>query len=152
MRVDAEAVRREFDAGFAAAPAPARDLVSIALLVRAGGGVHAVLRRELTAIHAGLRIVPMPSPAPELLGIAQVRNELIPVYDLALLLGLAPSPSPRWLALAGTPPIALAFEDFAGQAEVERAERLHLWIGERAYPRIDAAALAASLLERWKER
>jgi purine-binding chemotaxis protein CheW len=68
-------------------------------------------------------IVPVPSPLPELLGLAGFRGSVVPVYDLRLLLGHPQSEPPRWLVLAAGPEVvALAFEGFEGQLRVARED------------------------------
>jgi chemotaxis signal transduction protein len=105
-------LRRDFEAGFARAPqteaaAATRDL----LAVRVAGQGHALALDEIARICVDPALITLPGAPPALLGLASIRAVLVPVYDLAVLLGLGGSEKPRWLALcAGSPILGLAFE------------------------------------------
>jgi len=61
--------------------------------------------------------VPVPGPVREFVGLAGLRGRLLPVYDLASLLGGGPpTPDLQWLIVAEGPAgqIALAFEEVDG--------------------------------------
>lgn len=110
------ALRREFDGSFAQAPRLEREPLEGLLAIRLGGDPYAIRVSEIGGIHADRRIMPLPTPVPELLGVAGLRGQIAPVYDLAALLGYARASSPRWLILLrGTPTrlgVALAFDTF----------------------------------------
>ena len=118
----AEDLRREFDAAFARPPASGIEDEERLLAVRVGGDRYAIRLAEIAALHADRTIVPLPSPLPELLGLAAFRGDLAPVYDLAALLGHARRAEPRWLVLSrSTPPVGLAFDVFDAQLVVRTA-------------------------------
>lgn len=108
-------LRRDFDAGFAAPlDAGHRDEIEL-LLVRAGNEPFALSRSEVTGIHADVRIVAVPSAAPELLGLAAIRRVVVPVYALDRVVAAtsaAGSAMPRWLVTVDS--LALAFDRFEG--------------------------------------
>lgn len=110
------ALRREFDGSFAQAPRLEREPLEGLLAIRLGGDPYAVRVSEISGIHADRRIMPLPTPVPELLGVAGLRGQIAPVYDLAALLGYARASSPRWLMLLRGAPqrpcVALAFDTF----------------------------------------
>lgn len=110
------ALRREFDGSFAQAPRLEREPLEGLLAIRLGGDPYAIRVSEINGIHADRRIMPLPTPVPELLGVAGLRGQIAPVYDLAALLGYARASSPRWLILLrGSPQrtyVALAFDTF----------------------------------------
>jgi len=110
-------LRAEFDRGFAA-PVVAADSAPVdLLLVRAGGVAYAIARTDITGLHADLAIVAMPTRAPELLGLATIRNAVVPVYALDRIVGSTHGEaSPRWLVVTHT--VALAFEGFDGYRRV----------------------------------
>jgi purine-binding chemotaxis protein CheW len=117
-------LRSGFDRSFAAIPRSGEDRASV-ILIRVAGEVLAIRPCEISGLVKSRKIVPVPSRLPELLGVTALRGALVPVYDLAALLGV-----PRgtgglsWLILApGDTPIALAFDGFEGQEIPE-------WLGE----------------------
>jgi purine-binding chemotaxis protein CheW len=111
----AQMLRRDFDRSFAEAPPEAPRLESM-LAVRIAGDAHAIRLAEIGGLYVDRRIVPLPTPVPDLLGFASFRGQVAPVYDLAALLGYASRGAPRWLVLvAGRDTAALAFELFETQ-------------------------------------
>jgi chemotaxis signal transduction protein len=119
-------LRRAFDQSFAEAPRqePAGAFEDL-LAVQVGGAPHAFRLAEIAAVHSDRRVVPVPSSAPELVGIAGFRNILAPVYDLCALLGYPIGAASRWLVLArGPQPIAFAFDSFERHLRVP-VDRLH---------------------------
>jgi chemotaxis signal transduction protein len=125
------ALRAEFDRGFAAPPAPARAAAESVLVIVVGGEQFLLRLGEIAGLFVDRRIVPVPSASTTLLGITGVRGAILPVFGLGGLLGYPPSETnPRWLAVAASAPVALAFD---------RLDR-HLEIARRAIvPRADAA-------------
>jgi chemotaxis signal transduction protein len=117
------ALRSAFDQTFAA-PARGRveDLVSL-LTIDIGNHPFALRTAELSGLVADRRVVPVPSRRPELLGLIGLRGTLVPVFDLARLLGVPRhDPEPRWLALADREnPVAFAFDRLEGYIDVPPA-------------------------------
>ncbi|HET9643997.1 MAG TPA: chemotaxis protein CheW [Burkholderiaceae bacterium] len=111
-RVSAAALlRREFDLSFslAASALPASRQTLLAL--RVAGEPYAIRADEIAGLFVDRKLVPLPSPLRELLGLAAFRGHAVPVYDLAALLGLQALRPPRWLVLTQMQPcLALAFE------------------------------------------
>jgi purine-binding chemotaxis protein CheW len=106
-------LRREFDSTFALAPKSETVQMENLLAVRIGGDGFALRVAQIAGLHTDKPVTPLPSPLPELQGLAGFRGRPAPVYDLAALLGYAPSCSTRWLVLArSAEPLALAFESF----------------------------------------
>jgi chemotaxis signal transduction protein len=107
-----------FDSAFASAPEAkdeaTRDLIAITL----GCGIYALELQELAGIYSNKKIARIPSQAAGLLGIAGFRGTILPVYDLAVLIGLAPLEKPRWLAVAAKVGIAVAFDAFDGHLRI----------------------------------
>jgi len=116
-------VRREFDNTFAAPPAgPPADRESL-ITLRVAGEAFAVRTMHITAVVNGRRIMPVPTRVAGLLGITALRGALLPVYDLAALLGLPAGAGPgAWLMLTNREtPVGFTFHEFEGQMEIERA-------------------------------
>lgn len=116
-RLSAEELRREFDRGFAAAPAPPARLVPV-LVLRVGGHRCAVRVVEAAGVHTCPAIAVLPSAVDELLGLVVLRGTLVAIYDLGALLGLERTAAPRWLLLAGRPAVALGFDALESHTQI----------------------------------
>jgi purine-binding chemotaxis protein CheW len=118
----AAALRAAFDEAFAAPEAVRGDRGLDLLEVQVAGRPHALRVAELAGLFADRRIVRLPSPLPEFLGLTGLRGVVVPVYCLAALLGHPPAETPpRWLALgAAGPPLGLAFDALVGYHRVPR--------------------------------
>jgi chemotaxis signal transduction protein len=116
----AQDLRRAFDQGFAEPARPFTQGTETLLGFRLGGEAYAVRAREIAGLLADQRIVPLPSPVPELIGIAGLRGEIVPVYDLRALLGYAGDRTAgRWIILAGSGPlVGLAFDQLDGRLSI----------------------------------
>jgi chemotaxis signal transduction protein len=119
----AEALRAAFDRSFA--ESQAKDAVSQVdlLAIRSGEHEYALRLSEVLAVHTDRKLVAVPGPMPELLGLVGLRGLVVPVYDLRQLLGYPAGPLPRWLALArATSPFAVAFEGFEAHLRVQASD------------------------------
>lgn len=115
----AAALRRLFDEAFAAPAVSKPERLEDLLAIRVGSDPYALRLSEIAGLHADLRIVPIPSPAAQLLGIVGIRGAMAPIYDLAALLGYPPASGPRWIAFARTPQsVGFAFESFEFHLQV----------------------------------
>lgn len=115
----AAALKKSFDAGFAdplrAAEAGKTDLLAI----RLAGEPWAVPLSAIAGLYSGKKITPLPGGTAGLLGLAGFRGALVPVYDLAARIGLAPARAPRWMVLSADRRIALAFAELEGHLRAE---------------------------------
>ena len=84
------------------------------LAIRLGNAPHALRLAQVAGLYARRAIAPLPSALPELLGLVNLRAAIVPVYDLAALLGRPAQQTPRWLLLAAGAPVALAFDALDG--------------------------------------
>lgn len=116
VETTAAALRREFDLAFASPIAPSVADVEDLLAIRVAGDPYAIRLREISGMMAGRTVVPVPSRAPGLLGLAGIRGNVVPVFGLSSILGYTQaSDEPRWLILCGeNDPVALAFPGFDG--------------------------------------
>jgi chemotaxis signal transduction protein len=115
------ALRRAFDAGFAQAPPSRPPAEEDLLAIRVAGDAYALPLGDIAGLFKDRRVIPIPSPLPELLGVTSLRGAIVPVYDLSALLGYPPGGSGRWLVLARAPaPVGLTFDAFEGQVRVPR--------------------------------
>jgi chemotaxis signal transduction protein len=122
----AASLKAAFDATFARASQALETATEDLLAIRTGGDPYALRVRELTALLVNRKVVPVPSPRPELLGIAGVRGTLVPVYCLSSLLGYGTSGTAmRWLGVCGrTRSVGLAFDELESFLRLPR-ESLH---------------------------
>lgn len=112
-------LRTDFDRSFAEPVRPhAEDSVEL-LAIRAGGRPYALRLSQASGVHPDRPVTALPGPLPALLGVAGFGGGILPVYDLAALLGHPAGDRPRWLVLAaGTPPLAFAFGQLDGHVRV----------------------------------
>jgi purine-binding chemotaxis protein CheW len=112
------ALRRAFDASFAAEPAKPPERIAL-IAVRAGARSYALPISELAGVVRFGGAAKFPSSEPAFLGIAVVRGVTVPVYDLAAIRDEGAARAPRWMLLAaGTEPLALAFDELEGTLRV----------------------------------
>jgi chemotaxis signal transduction protein len=118
----ATALRRLFDASFAAPAALISQRLEDLLAIRIGSDPYAFRTSEIAGLHVGVKIVPVPSPVAQLLGIAAIRGMMAPIYDLAALLHYPPAANPRWFVFARAPqPVGLAFETFESHLQASQS-------------------------------
>jgi purine-binding chemotaxis protein CheW len=116
-------LRLDFDRSFAGAPETTRPEVLDLLLIRCGGQRYALRLSDVAAVHAERRIVAVPSPDAELLGLVGLRGSVAPVFDLALALGHPRAGDSRWLLELRSPkPCALAFSELLKHVRLSGAE------------------------------
>ncbi|MBW6435392.1 chemotaxis protein CheW [Actinoplanes hulinensis] len=116
-------LREEFDRSFAE-PARVLECGTVELLaVSAGDRPYALRLAEASGVHPDRPVTPLPTSVRALLGVAGFAGAVVPVYDLAALLGHPVPRRPRWLLLAhGTPPLALAFHELDRHLRVPLAD------------------------------
>jgi chemotaxis signal transduction protein len=115
----AAGLRRHFDESFAAPAASMTQPLEDFLAIRVGSDPYAFRLSEIAGLHVGVKIVPVPSPAVQLLGIVGIRGVMAPIYDLAALLRYPPSVNSRWFVFARAPqPVGFAFEAFESHLQV----------------------------------
>jgi chemotaxis signal transduction protein len=123
---DVERLRREFDATFALPRGEGTRADADYLLIRAGGKPYAIALAEVGGVLADVAVTRVPSPVTGLLGIAGLRGEIVPVFELAALIGGTGTPEPgRWILLrAGAAPIGFSFGVLEGHVRRRREELL----------------------------
>jgi chemotaxis signal transduction protein len=120
----ADELRRAFDAAFAARPAERDEEIERFVALKIRRHAYAVPVHDMTGFAAARKVVPLPSPIPEMLGLAGLRGALVPVYSLAALLGYPLDEAPlRWFILCGgADKVALGFVDLDGYLELPRSQ------------------------------
>jgi chemotaxis signal transduction protein len=116
-------MRRAFDLSFTRTP-PARDDAVDLLAITVGADLLAVNLSDVAGLVADRAVTPLPGAPPALMGVAGLRGHLIPVYDLATVLGARgrePTARPRWMILvAGSPALAVAVDGVDAHLRVSR--------------------------------
>ncbi|BCY12301.1 chemotaxis protein CheW [Actinoplanes sp. L3-i22] len=103
-------LRADFDRSFAVPLRTLDDDAVELLAVGVGGRAYAMRLSQTSGLYPDRPVTPLPTSVPALRGLAGFAGVVVPVYDLAALLGHPIADEPRWLVLAGgTPPLALAF-------------------------------------------
>jgi purine-binding chemotaxis protein CheW len=116
-----ELLRSEFDRSFAEPPRSVIDETESVVAIRVASDAYAVLVTEISGLFADRKIVWVPTPLPELLGVTGLHAGIVPVYSLRALLGLpVRNEAPRWLVAAGG--VGLAFDALDGYARVAPSE------------------------------
>jgi chemotaxis signal transduction protein len=123
----AQQLRTRFDEAFSR-PAVARNVGAVVdlLSITVAGVPYALRLDEVSGMASDRKLVPVPSPVLELLGVVALRGEVTPVYSLSALLGHGPGTATRWLAVCteGQLHAALAFDTLEGHLRIPR-ETLH---------------------------
>jgi purine-binding chemotaxis protein CheW len=118
----AAALRRLFDESFAARTESRPERLEGLLAIRVGADPYALRLSEIAGLHVGVKIVPVPTPAAQLLGIVGIRGMMAPIYDLAALLRYPSTVNPRWLILARAPqPVGFALGTFESHLQVSQS-------------------------------
>ena len=122
----AEAIRAAFDQSFSEPIASRLDDTDDVLRIGVAGEGYAVTLSEIAGLYLKPSIVAVPSPLVEFLGVTALRSQIVPVYDLAGLLGLPGSTGPvRWLLLArASVLVAFAVDSVEGHLRVARTSIL----------------------------
>lgn len=115
-------LRDDFDRSFAE-PARVAGGETIELLaVRVGGRPYAFRLTQASGVHPDRPVTALPTAVRALLGVAGFAGIVVPVYDLAALLGHPIPQKPRWLLLtSGSPALALAFHELDRHLRVPNA-------------------------------
>ena len=118
----ADDLRSAFDRSFADAPRLATDIPVDLLAIRVAGDAYAIRLVEVAGLFVDRAVTPLPTNAPDLLGIAGFRAALVPVYDFGGLLGYPGRDTARWMVLTvGDRPVGLVFDVFERHFRVSQS-------------------------------
>jgi chemotaxis signal transduction protein len=161
-------LREVFDRAFTVPAASQRTEQTESLLsIRVGEHPYALIVKELSAVTSDRKIVAIPSPLSELIGIAGVRGGIVPVYSLAMLLGHERQDQERWLVLCQSEnPVVFAFTELEGYIQVpmgqlqtvKQQDTKHEYLkhvirtGEKLRPVISISSLVELISTRCKEK
>ena len=118
MTARADELHDAFDRGFADPPPPPEPAHSDFLCIEIAGEPSAIRLADIVSLHADLRIVALPTRAPELLGVAAIRAAIVPIYDLGIALGAAGKAAARWTVLLRGGAVGFAFAGYDGHARI----------------------------------
>jgi chemotaxis signal transduction protein len=111
-------MRAEFDLVFSRPPRSAQTDLEDVLALRLGDERCVLRLSDIAGVIAHPVLTVVPTPVTALLGITGNRGSVVAAYDLAVLLGRAPS-EPRWLVIARSEPsLGVTFEHFDGYRRV----------------------------------
>ena len=108
-------LRHAFDRSFAEAVHADAALFDDFLAIRLRDDPHVLRLGDVARLLPLRALTRFPSVVPHWLGLAGVAGDVVPVYDLGLLLGYPAGATPRWMAVCRAAPVALAFDVFDGQ-------------------------------------
>lgn len=107
------ALREDFDRAFTRGAVDDSGELENFLVLKIAGDAYALRVAQISGLYTNRSITSLPSPLPELIGLAGFRAQATPVYDLASLLGYPRVAAPKWMAvLRHQVPLAIAFEEF----------------------------------------
>ena len=119
----ARSLREAFDASFAQAPAELDSALVDFLIVTAGADRYALRLAEIASVHAERKVTRVLSPLPELLGLADFRGVLTPIYAVSSLLARPGSEEPRFLVVARhEQPVGFAFDGLERHLRIAPSE------------------------------
>lgn len=118
MTSRAHELRDAFDRAFAAPPSTPEPGRGEVLCIQVGGQACAIRIGDVASLHADLRIVALPSRAPELLGVAAIRATAVPIYDLAGALGMPGAAAVRWIVVHRDGRSGFAFERYDSHTRI----------------------------------
>jgi chemotaxis signal transduction protein len=157
----AAALRAAFDRTFV--EAQHYDSVATAdfLSIQVGGDPYMLRLSEIAGFFADKKVTRLPSRVGELSGVSGFRGTMLPVYDLAALLGYPIAKSARWMAITAEVPVALAFDSFDGHFRfatdaiaardgIDAKGHLHQVVRSEEFvrPIIDIPSIVAAIRER----
>jgi purine-binding chemotaxis protein CheW len=137
----ASELRRAFDRSFSTVRRAQTARLEDFLAVRLGRDSYAIRLAEISGLVSDKAITLLPGRLPAFIGIAGFRGAIVPVFDLALLLGCPMADKPRWLVTAAREPVAFAFAGFEGHLRLspdaiarqeEAGDRLRPYVRETA--------------------
>ena len=131
----------------AAATAPSATVGDLALLIPVGGDTYAVPLADVREVVVGPRLTHLPTAPPVVRGIFNLRGDIVPLLDTALLLGLHPVVEEPYAVLVETGhgvaglvatgmPATVRLNELVGHSDLEGTTETYL---------IDATRLAVGL-------
>jgi chemotaxis signal transduction protein len=112
-------LRGDFDRSFAQPARRHDDEHAEMLAIRAGGRPYVLRLSQTAGLYPDRPVTALPGPLSALLGVAGFGGGIVPVWDLATLLGHPVPDRARWMVLAaGAPALALAFHQLDGHVQV----------------------------------
>ncbi len=119
-------LRNEFDQLYSVPPpsSSAAGEIENLLVIRMAQSLYAIRLAEITGLESKRKIVAVPGPISEMLGIAGVRGKFVSVYNLTALVGCSSDVTERhWMVLCGgEDQIGLGFVEFMGYLRVPGAQ------------------------------
>jgi chemotaxis signal transduction protein len=118
--MDAGGLRLAFDSSFAESQSVFAAPTENFLDVRIDADSYAIRLSETAGLFANRVVTAVPSRLSAFVGATTFRGGIVPVYDLAVLLGYAATGSSRWLVVTAATPVALLLRAFASHLRLPR--------------------------------
>ena len=118
-------MRHAFDAAFAVLPTTSAEPGIDFIALRLGDAPFAIRTNEIAGLHSNLVVTRVPGPIVSLRGIAGFRGDMLPVHDLATLLG-RPASDGTWAVIDATNTVALSFSGFEDHFRAPASATLRL--------------------------
>jgi len=126
-------LRAEFDLSFVAPHYASRAKGDSFLEIKVGDGLFALRLSEVAGLFSGRKITPIPGPTPALLGVANFRGAITPVYSLEAFFEKTINRQARWLAVSAAAQVALAFTGLIGHTQKSSEDTLSSAPGQQAH-------------------
>ena len=118
-------LRNDFDQSYSVPPSSSvAGEIENMLVIHIAQSLYAIRLAEIVGLESKRKIVAVPGPIPEMLGIAGVRGKFVSVYNLAALVGCSSDVTqPQWMVLCGgEDQVGLGFAEFGGYLRVPTAQ------------------------------
>ena len=159
LSISAEQLREAFDQSFTRAVVTDATRWLDFLQIRLDDRVHVLALDEVACLQPLSWVTPIPGPLPALMGVIGHKGDIVPVYDLRIVLGYAATSAPRWMVVSRQPNLALAFDAFdkhvrypdgavarpAGGESAGDHIQMHLQVEGQNWPIVSLASVGSSI-------
>ena len=124
----------------------------LALLLPVGGDTYALALERVREVAVKPRVTVLPTAPPVVLGVFNLRGEIVPLFDTGILLGLRPLERPGYAVLVESPhgvaglaasemPLTVRLSESVGRSDMEATTETFLVGDRRLAVALDVEAL-----------